>query len=132
MTQKTSLPVPEVLVACLCAGWCGTCGGYAEVFASLQPEFPQARFAWVDVEDQAEWVEPVDIENFPTLLLAAGDRVVFFGSVTPHLDTLRRLVSTLALDAHADAAPTAHTQAALHEAAQSLLLRLRQMLAQAS
>ncbi len=32
------------------------------------------RFAWVDIEDESELVGDLDIEDFPTLLLAREDR----------------------------------------------------------
>ena len=50
------------------------------------------RFTWVDVEDESELVDPVEVENFPTLLMARGGSPVFFGTVTPHLETLKRLI----------------------------------------
>jgi len=37
----------------------------------------------------------IDIENFPTLLIVAGERPSFFGPLTPQRDVLARLV-----DAH--------------------------------
>jgi thioredoxin 1 len=37
------------------------------------------RFVWVDIEDESELVGDLDIEDFPTLLLARGGRVLFFG-----------------------------------------------------
>lgn len=81
-----------LLVACLCAQWCGTCTEYRPLFAALQTEFAGARFVWVDVEDEADFVDPIEVENFPTLLIAHGADARFFGTVTPHLDTLRRLL----------------------------------------
>ena len=90
-TESTSVPAP-LLVACLCAQWCGTCRDYEPLFAALQAEFGQARFQWIDVEDQADLVDPVDVENFPTLLIARDGQPLFFGTVTPHLETLRRLI----------------------------------------
>ena len=47
---------------------------------------------WVDVEDQADVIGAIDVENFPTLLMACGDEVLFFGPVTPHAQTLQRLI----------------------------------------
>ena len=58
----------------------------------MQQRFPEVRFAWVDVEDEADLVDPIEVENFPTLLIARGDTPLFFGTVTPHLVTLERLV----------------------------------------
>jgi thioredoxin 1 len=82
----------DLLVACLCAQWCGTCTQYRPLFTALQTEFPGARFAWIDVEDEAELVDPIEVENFPTLMIAVGSEARFFGTVTPHLETLRRLI----------------------------------------
>ncbi len=90
-TESVSAP-PPLLVACLCAQWCGTCRDYQPLFTQLQTDFPQVRFTWVDVEDESELVDPVEVENFPTLLIAAKGSPVFFGTVMPHLETLRRLI----------------------------------------
>ena len=90
-SESTSVTSP-LLVACLCAQWCGTCRDYQLLFEQLQPEFPQARFTWVDVEDASELVDPVEVENFPTLLMARNGHPLFFGTVLPHLETLKRLI----------------------------------------
>jgi hypothetical protein len=89
-----ALPAPTLLVACLCAQWCGTCRDYQALFDQLQTEFPQAHFAWVDIEDQADLVDPVEVENFPTLLVVADGQARFFGTLLPHIDTLRRILQT--------------------------------------
>nr|WP_315480106.1 thioredoxin family protein [uncultured Rhodoferax sp.] len=95
-----------LLVACLCAQWCGTCTEYQPLFAQLQADFPGARFVWVDIEDEADLVDPVEVENFPTILIAQGEQPRFFGTVMPHLETLRRLIqSSSAPDARAVQAP---------------------------
>ena len=44
------------------------------------------------VEDDADLLHPLDVENFPTLLIAVGNEPRFFGPITPHLETLERLV----------------------------------------
>ena len=90
-TESVFEPLP-LLVACLCAQWCGTCRDYLPLFTQLQAEFPQVRFTWVDVEDESELVDPVEVENFPTLLMARGRSPLFFGPVMPHLETLKRLI----------------------------------------
>ena len=92
MSTATHSPHPALLVVCLCAQWCGTCGQYRRVFAQLQAEFADCRFVWIDVEDEADVVDPIEVENFPTLLIAAGTQARFFGTVTPHLETARRLI----------------------------------------
>lgn len=95
-----------LLVACLCAQWCGTCTEYQQLFAQLQADFPGAYFVWVDIEDEADLVDPVEVENFPTILIAQGAQPRFFGTVMPHLETLRRLIqSSSAPDARPVQAP---------------------------
>lgn len=84
----------DMLVACLCAQWCGTCRDYQSLFDQLQAEFAPVKFVWVDIEDHADWVDPIEVENFPTLLIAQGERPVFFGTLTPHIETLRRLIQS--------------------------------------
>jgi thiol-disulfide isomerase/thioredoxin len=98
----TALPSPAaeppLLVACLCAQWCGTCGAYRAAFDALAAEIgAQAQFVWVDIEDQADALGDVDVEDFPTLLVARGDTLLFFGPLTPQPSTLARLLRS-ALD----------------------------------
>lgn len=83
-----------LLVACLCAQWCGTCKDYAPLFDGLRQEFPEVHFCWIDIEDEADLVDPIEVENFPTLLIASGNQARFFGPVMPHLETVRRLIQS--------------------------------------
>lgn len=87
----------DLLVACLCAGWCTTCTAYRAVFEDLAARHPGARFVWVDIEDHSDALEATaggapDIENFPTLLLSQGGEPRFFGTVLPHAAVLQRLL----------------------------------------
>jgi len=82
----------DLLVACLCAQWCGVCRSYAGQFAQVQARFPQVRFVWIDVEDQSELVDPIEVDTFPTLLIAAAGQPVFFGALAAQPGTLERLV----------------------------------------
>jgi thioredoxin 1 len=85
-------------VTCLCAQWCGTCRDYVAVFDQARSQFAAAaEFAWVDIEDDADRLGEIEVENFPTLLIARGDRVLFFGPLTPQPQLLARLVRS-ALD----------------------------------
>lgn len=83
---------PPLLIACLCAQWCGTCKDYERTFRQIEAQFPGARFMWVDIEDESELVDPVEVENFPTLLIADGTEPRFIGPLTPQPETLSRLV----------------------------------------
>jgi thiol-disulfide isomerase/thioredoxin len=96
----TTLPAADLnapLVACLCAAWCQTCDSYHEVFRALALRFPAWRFVWVDIEDHADALEDSsgdapDVSDFPTLLLAQGQTVAFFGVLLPHAGVLERLL----------------------------------------
>jgi thioredoxin 1 len=88
----TSVQNPHLLVACLCADWCGACREYKPLFDSLAFKFPQMRFLWVDVEDESELIDPIEVEDFPTILIAKGQNPLFFGTVLPHIETLERLI----------------------------------------
>ena len=86
---------PPLLVACLCAAWCGTCRDYAPLLAGLERSIgAPVQTRWIDIEDEAELVDGIDVENFPTLLIARGERLLFFGTVLPHAATLQRLAET--------------------------------------
>lgn len=89
--MPASPPFP-LLVACLCAEWCATCREYRGTFDRVAAEFPDVRFLWVDIEDEADRVDLVEVENFPTLLIARGAQARFFGPLTPHKATLVRLL----------------------------------------
>ncbi len=92
MNTENPAPPAPVLVVCLCAEWCGVCRDYSDRFAQVQANFPLAQFLWIDVEDEADLLYPLDVEDFPTLLVAVGDAPRFFGPVTPQLETLERLI----------------------------------------
>lgn len=94
MLYETSSPQGRILVACLCAEWCGVCRDYRARFEQLQSRLPQAKFLWIDVEDEADLLHPLDVENFPTVLLAVGDEPRFFGTLTPQIETLERMIRT--------------------------------------
>jgi thioredoxin 1 len=78
----------------LCAQWCGTCRDYEPGFRALAAEIPDARFAWLDIEDHADDLGDLDIDNFPTVFIRRGESVLFFGTMLPHLNYLRRLIET--------------------------------------
>ena len=126
--MNPSKPTAEpLLVACLCAQWCRTCETYRDTLAATRDAMRlghpagATRFVWVDIEDESELVGDLDIEDFPTLLLARGDQVLFFGPVLPHAQTLDRLVRN-ALDTQLPPL----SAAALAEDVRALPARLRE------
>ncbi|MDD0837428.1 thioredoxin family protein [Curvibacter sp. HBC61] len=107
-------------VVCLCAGWCGVCKEYAAVFDGLAARHPEVAFHWVDIEDDADAVGDVDIETFPTLLVARGEGVYHFGPLTPQPEVLARLLAGFMADPERRMASQAGTQA-LWQAVQGVL-----------
>jgi thiol-disulfide isomerase/thioredoxin len=87
-------------VACLCAGWCGTCTSYRAAFEQLAARHPDKHFVWIDIEDQSDVVGDLDVENFPTLLIQRADTVAFFGTVLPDPKLAERLLA--AQTSHSD------------------------------
>jgi thioredoxin 1 len=85
----------EYLVACLCAEWCDTCVAYRPGFLAMAERFPRAEFRWIDIEDDAEAVEDIDVENFPTILVRRGEETLFHGVMLPHHQHLQRLLEKL-------------------------------------
>ena len=104
-------------VACLCAAWCGVCRDWLPLFSAQARAHPHMRFAWVDVEDEDEAMGDVDIETFPTLLVARGEEVLFLGPIPPLASQFTRMLATL--QAQPRPAP------ALPQGAGALLHRLR-------
>jgi len=90
--MSLSPPQPMLDVVCLCAEWCGTCREYREVFEALQQALPGHRYRWIDIEDEADAIGDVDVETFPTLLVAHRGEVMFAGPVLPRLADAQRLV----------------------------------------
>jgi thioredoxin 1 len=80
------------VIACLCAAWCDTCRAYRDGFEQLAALHPDKRFVWIDIEDQADFIGDIDVENFPTLLIQRGDVVAFFGTVLPDMKLADRLI----------------------------------------
>lgn len=92
MTDPNSTAPTSALVVCLCAEWCGVCRDYRATFAQAQAQFPQFQWLWIDVEDEADLLYPLEVENFPTLLLAMGTAPRFLGPLPPQPALLERLI----------------------------------------
>jgi thioredoxin-like negative regulator of GroEL len=102
-------------VICLCAEWCGACREWRETFMQVAAAHPQLRFAWVDVEDEADAMGDIDIETFPTVLIAREHQPLFLGPVQPSAAQLTRLIASLRENPQ---------QAPLTSGAAALMLRL--------
>lgn len=107
MTANSPNPAPRYpryLVACLCAAWCDTCRDYRAGFEALAARHADTAFRWVDIEDEANWLGDVEVENFPTLLILHDDTVLFFGPMLPQHGVLERTFQALR-EIPADALP---------------------------
>ena len=102
---KTGLPMalaPDssdtaaLTVVCFCAAWCDTCGTFREGFERIAAARPRAIFVWLDIEDDSAICGDIDIENFPTLAVYRGERLLHYGVSLPQEGTVARLVDELA------------------------------------
>ena len=88
-----ALDAGQWVVACLSAGWCDVCKQYRAGFEALASDYPDAQFVWIDIEDQADLVGDLDVENFPTILMQRDDVVAFYGTMLPEPRQVARLLS---------------------------------------
>lgn len=93
--MPASTETPSWWAICLCAGWCGVCREWEPAFAAEARHRPGVAFAWVDVEDEDEAMEDVDVETFPTVLVARGGQVLFLGPIAPSAAQFGRMLDTL-------------------------------------
>lgn len=102
------LQTSPLWVVGLCADWCGLCRDYRQVFEGVAATTTTAcrtiQFVWLDIEEHADLVGDLDIETFPTVLIADAQGVYFLGALTPHAQTLSRLLLSLEAPAAARAA----------------------------
>lgn len=89
---STALASGRWVIACLCAGWCDVCKQYRAGFDALAAQFPEHQFVWIDIEDQADLVGDLDVENFPTVLIQKQDIVTFYGTMLPEPRLIARLL----------------------------------------
>ncbi|CAH2778041.1 MAG: Thiol-disulfide isomerase and thioredoxins [Candidatus Burkholderia crenata] len=85
----------RLLVACLCAEWCGMCRNYREGFDLLADAHPDICFAWIDIENQADRFDDLDVENFPTVLIEDAVTTHFFGTVLSQTSIVARMLTDL-------------------------------------
>jgi thioredoxin 1 len=84
---------PDLYVTCFCAAWCRTCDAYDAVIQELRAQYGvKVRLSWLDIEEQSEVLDDVDVENFPTLLVADANQTYFFGPVLPYATAAKQLI----------------------------------------
>jgi thioredoxin reductase (NADPH) len=114
LETKTGLPAnlgervaddSSLLVVCLCAAWCDTCTAFRAGFERIAGTRPTQTYVWLDIEDDNALCSDIDVENFPTLAVYRGGRLLHYGISLPQEGTVARLVDELAArgDGQADA-----------------------------
>jgi hypothetical protein len=62
---------------------------------ALAPRFPGTKFRWIDIEDEADEVGDLEVENFPTIRVTRDGQVLFHGTLLPIPAHLERLLEEL-------------------------------------
>ena len=82
--SPAAAPDADWLVACLCAAWCGTCTEYRAAFDAAARQHPEARFAWIDIEDHAAELRLLgDLQVVREKEMAAGLGIAYREDDTP-------------------------------------------------
>lgn len=90
--EERNPALAEFVIVCLCAEWCGVCREYRDGFTDVARQLPAAGFHWLDIEEHADDLGDLDVENFPTLLIKRRDLVLFYGSMLPTPSHLKRMI----------------------------------------
>lgn len=108
-----------LLIVALCAQWCGTCREFRPLLERHVAGRNDCAVRWCDIEDEAELLGDVDVEDFPTLLIIRGEQVCYFGTSLP----LEPVVAQLLRAVRASSAPIATIPAAVQQFSARLLER---------
>jgi thioredoxin 1 len=84
------------LVVALCAAWCDTCTEFRATLERIAKARPDLFFLWLDIEDDSEICGDIDVENFPTLAIYRGARLLHYGVSLPQEGTVARLIDGIA------------------------------------
>ena len=85
-------PAAPLAVLCLCAAWCDTCRQWQATFEAAARARPDLVFRWIDIEDEADALGEVDVEDFPTLLIGTARAARFHGPVLPLAGQIEKLL----------------------------------------
>jgi thioredoxin 1 len=82
-------------VVALCAAWCDTCNEFRATLERIAELRPDTLFLWLDIEDDSDICGDIDIENFPTLAIYRGQRLLHYGVTLPLEGPVSRLVDEI-------------------------------------
>lgn len=83
-------------VVALCAAWCDTCNEFRATLERLAQARPNMLFVWLDIEDDSDICGDIEVENFPTLAIYRGERLLHYGVSLPLEGTVSRLIDEIA------------------------------------
>jgi thioredoxin 1 len=84
--------MPKYTVMMLCAGWCGVCREMRAAWDAAAQSHPGRRFLWIDIEDEADRLDDIDVETFPTIAVLRDGAPHFFGIIPPSMKAVERLL----------------------------------------
>jgi thioredoxin 1 len=84
-------PASATVVA-FCAAWCDACAEFRATLERIAQARPDTIFVWLDIEDDSEICGDIDIENFPTLAIFRGERLLHYGVSLPLQGAVSRLI----------------------------------------
>ena len=86
----------STVVVSLCAAWCDTCTEFRSTFERIAQARPDTLFIWLDIEDDSEICGEIDVENFPTLAIYRGEKLLHYGISLPLQAAVSRLIDEIA------------------------------------
>lgn len=94
-SENRSATADTWLVACLCADWCDTCREFRATFDALSERHANVWFRWIDIEDEADLLDDIEVDNFPTIVIQRGADVLFLGTTLPKAAIVERQLVVL-------------------------------------
>jgi thioredoxin reductase (NADPH) len=85
----------RITIVALCAAWCDTCTEFRAAFERIAAAHQGALSIWLDIEDDAALCGEVEVENFPTLAIYRGARLLHYGVSLPQEATVSRLLDEM-------------------------------------
>lgn len=100
VSPKTPAPASSeslrrIEVAFICATWCATCREFLPQVQRLADANPHASFLALDVEADADLLGDIDVDDFPTLVVAHPRGVLYYGPTVPQVPVVQRLLDDL-------------------------------------
>ena len=86
----------SLVVVSLCAAWCDTCTEFRATFERIAEARPDMLFVWLDIEDDSAICGDIDVENFPSLAIYRGERLLHYGVSLPQEGSVARLIDEMA------------------------------------